>query len=214
MNSIQKLVNSIKLPSFKTVNLSMNINGSGLLYNKPLLYFIFIISFGNFLIELMSGDIYFIIVYLLIGFLTTFFSKNMIVVLLMSAIFANILKYGAASVEGFEEEDPSNENNWDEDISHNTNHKNDMTNTVDEIVSSKPKKGNDTQKDSKQNDSKQKEPYSQRELDDMKYNESEKLIENQNLLLKNMQDFKPFLDTIQGIAKSFSGSSGSSSSSK
>jgi len=171
----------MKMPSLKQLNLS--IDGSGFLYNKALLYFIFAISFGNFMLEMIAGDMYFIIVYLLVGFLTTFFNKNMIVVLLMSCIFANILKYGAQSVEGFEDE------GFEEglDSSMNDASKNKVT-AID------------------------RDTFTDRELDSMKYKESEKMIENQNLLLKNMKDFKPFLDTIQGITKSFSTSSSTSSS--
>jgi hypothetical protein len=35
--------------------------------------------------------------------------------------------------------------------------------------------------------------------------ESEKLLENQRLLLKNMKEFKPFFETLQGLAGNFSG---------
>jgi len=186
MNFIKNIANNIKMPNLKRFNLS--IDGSGFLYNKALLYFIFAISFGNFMLEMIAGDIYFIVVYLLIGFLTTFFNKNMIVVLLMSTIFANILKYGAKSVEGFNGEDNGEDDSeyhdeYDESSNHLTNHK---------------------KKDMKDKQYDAKESYTDRESDSIKYKESEKMIENQNLLLKNMKDFKPFLDTIQGITKSFS----------
>lgn len=185
MNSIRKVTNNIKMPNLKRLNLSINIGGSGFLHNKALLYFIFVISFGNFMLELMSGDFYFIIIYLLIGFLTTFFNKNMIVVLLMSAIFANILKYGAQSVEGFDGEIDASSNDLSEDMTESTDKKK-------------------TGKKSSEYKENTKESYTDRDLDSMKYKESEKMLENQNLLLKNMKDFKPILDTIQGFTKGFS----------
>jgi len=210
MNSIKKVVNNIKMPSLKQFNLS--VDGSGFLYNKSLLYLIFAISFGNFMLEMISGDIYFVVVYLLIGFLTTFFNKNMIVVLLVSTIFANILKYGAHSVEGFEDSD--------ENVLDNHHDNDDLENAVP--VNLKPDKkrrhSSESDSDSESDDeeeeeeedassvkkkSKKKEAYTDRELNNMKYTETVKMLDNQKLLLKNMKDFKPFIDTIQGIAKSF-----------
>jgi len=198
MNSIKNIFNNIKMPNLKRFNLS--IDGSGFLYNKALLYFIFAISFGNFMLEMIAGNSYFIIVYLLIGFLTTFFNKNMIVVLLMSTIFANILKYGAQSVEGFDGEDDGGENYDGE----NDDGENDDGENDGQYDESSNYLTNHKKKDVKNKKEDTKESYTDRELDNIKYKESEKMIENQNLLLKNMKDFKPFLDTIQGITKSFS----------
>jgi len=230
MNSIRKVVNNIKFP--KSLNISLNIEGSGLLHNKAILYLIFAISFGNFMLELIGGDFYFVVVYLIIGFLTTFFNKNMIVVLLMATIFANILKYGKESTEGFE---ASDENILDEHD--HANH--DIENAVpidlsskqldntdkhpDDMKKSKKSKHNKSEHDSdnesvsenesvsvsvskkdKSKKKQKKEPYTDRELDSMNYKESEKMLENQKLLLKNMKDFKPFFDTIKGIAGNFS----------
>jgi hypothetical protein len=39
----------------------------------------------------------------------------------------------------------------------------------------------------------------------MDYEKTEKLLKNQNQILKNMKEYKPFLDTIQGLAKNISG---------
>jgi hypothetical protein len=153
---------------FKKID--FNMDGSGLLHNKAVLYFIFAISFGNFMIELVNGDSYFVVIYVLIGLLTTFFSKNMIVILAVSVIFANILKYGKASVEGFEE---GEENQFPTDEEHT-----DISN----------------------NDNEQ---FSNKDLDNMTYNESEKMLENQKELINNMKELKPFMDTIQSLAKNF-----------
>jgi hypothetical protein len=156
---------------FKKID--FNMKGSGLLHNKALLYFIFAISFGNFMIELINGDSYFVVIYILIGLLTTFFSKNMIVILAVSVIFANILKYGKASVEGFEE---GEENQFSTDEDHNDSHT-DVSHNKDH--------------------------FSNKDLDNMSYNESEKMLENQKELINNMKELKPFMDTIQSLAKNF-----------
>jgi len=63
----------------------------------------------------------------------------------------------------------------------------------------------DDEEDNKKKKKKTKEKFTEQELKNMEYKESEKLLENQNLLLKNMKEYKPFLDTIQGLAKNVSG---------
>ena len=242
MNSIRKVVNNIKFP--KSMNISLNIEGSGLLHNKAVLYLIFIISFGNFMMELIVGDYYFVSIYILIGFLTTFFNKNMIVVLAMAAIFANILKYGAKSVEGMEgdvnlDNIDNTEPGFDigDSIAVDIPSKNgeDTKETIDtkpikETKETKPitkpitvqKSGfktksedsdsddSDSDDSESESDSRKKkykkkgEPFKDR-LEMSDYEESEKLLKNQKLLLKNMKEIKPFFDTIQGLTSSFTG---------
>ncbi len=78
--------------------------GTGLLYNKWVLYAAFLVSLLNLLVWLVAGDIMNAIVFLLIGFLTSFFSKNMVVVLVFALVVSNVLKFGLSiGQEGFEE---------------------------------------------------------------------------------------------------------------
>jgi hypothetical protein len=232
MDSVKKIVNIIKFP--KSLNISLNIEGSGLLHNKFVLYLIFIISFGNFMLELIGGDYYFVVIYILIGFLTTFFNKNMIIVLAMAAIFANILKYGPKSVEGMEDGDAVDYDideidNNDSDLSDaiaidisnkkhdNHDHSNDNKKQIKKSRSNKSMVDSDSDSDSesdsesyiesnsgKKRKNKRGEPFKDR-LEMSDYEESEKLLKNQKLLLKNMKEIKPFFDTIQGLTSSFTG---------
>lgn len=202
---------------FKNNKMDFNKN---ILHNKYLLYVIFFISMGNFFIELMKGDMYFVAVYILIGVLTTFFNKNMIVVLSLAAIFTNILKYGRATTyEGFEDGDDADDTEIEKALRVDTSHDGEI---IDEIVEGKEskkksKKHHSYDSDSDDEDSvaekekkykKKKEglkQYSDEDLDAMDYEKSEKLMKNQKQILKNMKEYKPFLDTIQGLAKNISG---------
>ena len=65
-----------------------------LMYNRWILYFIFALSFGNIVYLGSSGDFGNITIFALIGFLTTFFSKNMVVILSIALVFSSIIKYG------------------------------------------------------------------------------------------------------------------------
>lgn len=175
-----------------------------ILHNKYLLYVIFVLSFGNFFMEMMNGNMEFVAVYILIGFLTSFFNKNMIVVLSIAVIFANILKYGrAATVEGFEEEstldklvnlDTSMNEEHDDDKDSKQKKKSDLEEHEEEDVSDKKKK-------KKKEGLKQ---YTDQDMDNMDYEKTEQLMKNQKEILKQMKEYKPFLDTIQGLAKNVS----------
>jgi len=206
---------------FKNNKMDFNKN---ILHNKYLLYVIFFISMGNFFIELMNGDMYFVALYILIGVLTTFFNKNMIVVLSLAAIFANILKYGRASTyEGFNDNAEGEETDVEKALGADTSHDGEI---IDEIVEGKESKKkhkkekkhhlNEVDSDDEgsvqekeENKKKKKKEglkqYSDQDLDAMDYEKTEKLLKNQNQILKNMKEYKPFLDTIQGLAKNISG---------
>lgn len=69
---------------------------NAILHNRVLLYFIFLLSLGNLFYLLVERDITTIVIFLIIGFLTSFFSKNMLIVLFVAIATANILKYGAS----------------------------------------------------------------------------------------------------------------------
>ena len=49
-----------------------------ILHNTYVLYFIAFLSFGKFFFEMMTGDMYYVSVYIIIAFLLSFFNKNMI----------------------------------------------------------------------------------------------------------------------------------------
>jgi hypothetical protein len=77
----------------------------GLLHNRILLYSTFVLSLLNLVFFMVDKDFNSITFFILIGFLTSFFSKNMMVVLLLSLILTNILKYGSTlNKEGIDED--------------------------------------------------------------------------------------------------------------
>ena len=84
----------------------MNISPNIFLNNVFVIYLIFLIAVGNLFYLLMENNIMFVMIFLIIGFLTSFFSKNMIVILTTTLVFTNILKYGIhiRNTEGFEED--------------------------------------------------------------------------------------------------------------
>ena len=79
----------------KKAQLSMKNSNFKLLNNKYLLYVILFLSISDLLLFLMAGEFAFAVMFILIGLITSFFSKNMIVILTSAMILTNVLKYGS-----------------------------------------------------------------------------------------------------------------------
>lgn len=85
--------NGKKIISSNFLN-NLSISGNKLLYNQIVLYFIFIVVLSNLFYLAVDNDYMTICVALLIGFITSFFSKNMVVILFMALTISNILRLG------------------------------------------------------------------------------------------------------------------------
>ena len=182
-------------------------NKNAILHNKYVLYLIFIIALGNLLTLVYTYDYYSASIFVLIGFLTSFFSKNMIVILFIAIAFTNIIKYGAkAGVEGMTSDD-----------SDDSNEKESETETDEEESgkkeSSKKKSTKKQDTDTKEslsvetNEGSNKEKFEQDKNivytsdEDKEMDKTDKMILSQEKILKSMNKYKPLLDTLQGISK-------------
>lgn len=73
---------------------------ASLLQNKVLLYIVAAISIVHILLLANSKDFNSVLIFVIVGFLVSFFSKNMIVVLLSAIIFTNLIKMVYPGREG------------------------------------------------------------------------------------------------------------------
>jgi len=91
------------------MKLSYNINP--ILYNRVVLYFLALLALGDIVYFLSRNDITSLAVLVLVAMLTTFFSKNMVVVLVIALCITHVFKYGAASYvsEGMENQEDSSD---------------------------------------------------------------------------------------------------------
>jgi len=95
----------------KWINRTMDF--SKLLESRVVLYFFVVISAVNLYTNAVTGDGMYSAIFILVAFLTTFFSKNMISVLCIGVVVSNVLKYGKEisvtndmnSREGFEDKE-------------------------------------------------------------------------------------------------------------
>jgi len=78
-------------------------NNKSILYNQGVLYFIFILALGHLFYILTTNDFFTLSIFVIIGFLTSFFSKNMVVILSLAMAVSFIFKFGTKNqVEGFD----------------------------------------------------------------------------------------------------------------
>lgn len=104
-----------------TLTKSMIPSGSsvGMLNNKWILYAVLLISIIDLFNFFSMGDTTAIAIFIAVGFLTTYFSKNMLVVLVLAIAVTHIARYGTASLEGMEageEEEASEEEEEEEKV--------------------------------------------------------------------------------------------------
>jgi hypothetical protein len=76
-----------------------------ILYNKWILYFIFVVGIYDVVHFYQRGNSMAVAIFFIVGFLTSFFSKNMIVIIVSAIAVSHIVAYGNKMTEGFEEKD-------------------------------------------------------------------------------------------------------------
>jgi hypothetical protein len=101
--------------------LKFNYNFSPVLHNRFVLYFFLLLVIIEIVYFIGSNDIVSLVTLLLVGLLTSFFNKNMIIVLVLALVTTNILKFGIKTNERFEGAQNMNEHAPDneKDNSHN-----------------------------------------------------------------------------------------------
>jgi sensor histidine kinase regulating citrate/malate metabolism len=74
------------------------------LTNKWMLYVVFAAALYEMFSYFMRYDFYAISIFLIVGFLVSFFSKNMVVILIMAISLTRLMRYGQKLSEGFADE--------------------------------------------------------------------------------------------------------------
>ena len=190
--------------------LDTRINNSWL-HNTYVLYFIFIIALGNAYYLMASSDWYYLTMFFILGFLTSFFSKNIIVILCIALAATNIMKYGVkATMEGFKESGQEEEEEVEHMETEETNEQEETEEKKKENMETETEYENPTEESRKR----KKDGFNQKpdgvytSIDDMDiakvYDEKDYILKNQEKILKNLNQYKPLLDTINSITKSVS----------
>ena len=104
-----------KLPNFGKL-LKMKYNFNPVLQNQLVLYLFLFMTLTQIVLFVSNNDTMGIILMCMVGFLTSFFSKNMIVILCVALTATNVLKRGMKQIgyEGFEDKEESEEETEEE----------------------------------------------------------------------------------------------------
>ena len=104
-NYFQNLANAFnKISNMKSSGSMLNFKD--LLHNRFILYFFLLISLVDLFYFANIRDTTSIAVFILVGFLTAFFSKNMIIIMVIALCATHLIKFGIKNVinEGMEDE--------------------------------------------------------------------------------------------------------------
>ncbi len=190
-----------------------------ILENRALLYLVFFISIMYLLLLAASNNYYYAAAFILVGFLTSFFSKNMIVILFISITLTSIIQYGnKAGLEGLENEDKENLENHSSgsaSASATASHTDETDDTEDDsdLVGKMSKKAVKDAKPSElsvekkssgagaENFGGQDKQVVYTDDSDRELEKTEKMLLAQERMLERMNKYKPLLDTLQGITK-------------
>ena len=139
----------------------------------------------------MKNDYMYVLVFLIIGYLTSFYSKNMNVVLLISIAATNVLKYGSKVrlSEGLD------------NIDDNTKDASDIVSSVKDVVKDKDKKN------VVDNLSKLSKSLNISDIGDLSsiQQKADTLVETQSKLMKNMDALEPLLKKAEGFLEKYEG---------
>jgi hypothetical protein len=162
-----------------------------ILHNRFFLYFIFLIALFDFLYLGYTNDFDTLSIFILVGLLTAFFSKNMIIILSTAVIVANVLKWSGYN-DSFMKEGLTNKDDEEED-------EKEEDDVADDAV--------EEEEDSPKRKKKIKEDFGQDEnvvytsVEDQQITDQDKMILAHENLLKKMNKYKPLLDTLSGLTK-------------
>jgi hypothetical protein len=98
---------------FSNKNTNILTTSRAVIYNKYVLYVVFVFALLDLLNSAVKGDYLYCTIFILVGFVTAFFNKNMTVILTItiavSNIISSILRGTVLKVEGFEGEEEEEE---------------------------------------------------------------------------------------------------------
>jgi hypothetical protein len=104
------------MPILSKFNKSSNGISLNLLTNKWVLYALLVLGVFDVFNFYQNGQMMSLYVFLFVGILTSFFSKNMIVIIVTAIAISHIFTYGERMSEGFEDNDEDEEENEKEGL--------------------------------------------------------------------------------------------------
>jgi hypothetical protein len=170
--------------------MKVSYNFSPLLHNRVILYSFCIVALFELVYFLSINDMYSFSTLILIGLLTSFFNKNMTVILFIAIVFTHVLKYGRSSFsEGMDNKEESESTETESEPSKKT-----ATDSSNNVLGDLSKfkdlsdKINAMTGDEKKNDLIE-------HLQDIK--------ETRDQIVENVQNMQPLFEKFQGYIEKF-----------
>ena len=158
-------------------------NSNSILHNRVLLYALLILALLDLFYLANSRDFTSVTIFILIGLLTSFFCKNMIVILFVSICITHILKY-PRSLEGAENM------NDDEDKDEK------------EHMENEDEKEHMENEDGKEEDDKKESMENKKNTEEMTA-EMKEFMEVQNKIIGGMAELEPLMQKAEGFIEKF-----------
>jgi hypothetical protein len=156
-----------------------------MLNNKWILYFIFVVGIYDVISFYQRNNLVAVAVFFIVGFLTSFFSKNMIVIIVMAIAVTHLITYGNRMTEGLKnadgEEDEDNDEEEEEGFEEGIEEEEDVEEeeTKKEMEEEEPMEKMTTKSD----------------------DQTGELLKKQNELMAKMNQLQPLLDKAESLFK-------------
>jgi hypothetical protein len=183
-----------------------------MLNNKWILYAVLFISIVDLFNFFSKGDTTAIMIFVVSGFLTTYFSKNMLVILVIALAITHIVRFGNASIEGMEGgEEEEEEEKVDEGMAGEA--EGESEEEAEEDMAGKVEKNADGKKtDGKEVDELQKIAESLKTMEaihpDEAVTKTETLINQTKMVQENMELLEPYLKRAKEVTEPLTKSEG------
>jgi flagellar motor protein MotB len=151
----------------------------GILTNKWVLYFIFVVGIYDVVHFYQRGNMVAFAIFFVVGFLTSFFSKNMTVIIVTSIAIAHLVAYGNRMSEGLENKGEEEEEEGFEDEEEEEGFEDEEEEGESEVKKVKKVKEEDEEEEATAEN----------------FDTSE-LLSKQKELLKSMDSLKPLLKSL------------------
>lgn len=179
----------------------------GFLTNKWFLYLVLFSAVVDLFYFYGKGDMYALTIFFIVGFLASFFSKNMVVILILAIVLTHLIKYGKNLSEGFEDKDEEafeddkeeafeedKEEGFEEDKEEGFEDKD------DEAFEEKDDEAFEEKEDEKKRDNKDNKEES------FKDSGAQALANNQKKLMESMKSLEPMLAKAEGFLQTVASS--------
>jgi len=174
MDSMSKRVTEL-LPSTK----------GGFLTNKWILYLVLFTALFDVFHFYQRGDFQSVMVFFVVGILISFFSKNMVVILILAIVITHLIRYGKNLTEGFADDETTETTAAAEEFEGET----EETEKTEETEEPKKTKPSDSIKET---DKSVKDMFSTLQPTELT-EQTQKLLDTQQTLMANMKTLEPLL---------------------